>query len=88
MYTPETLRKLALTGSTSGVTMEAHADAWQARETELVEALRRIVSYADHHWTHNNVGAWQVIDAARDAIKKAEGGDGWLLSDGHRAGHG
>ena len=83
MYTPETLRRLSdeiesIPAQNDYGTLDeankarAHAAAWQARDTELIEALNRVVSYADAHWTHNNKGAWRVIDAARAAIKKAE----------------
>lgn len=41
MYTPETLKKLGqAVRSPVGEAMQAHADAWQARETELIEALK------------------------------------------------
>jgi len=99
MYTPETLRRLSdeiesIPAQNDYGTLDeankarSHADAWQARETELIEALDGLLA---HLWdgrkrdVKKDYSLMVAEVAARNAIKKADGG---LLSDGHRAGHG
>ena len=75
MYTPETLRRLSdeiesIPAQNDYGTLDeankarSHADAWQARETELVEALRNLVD--GYPYINDN----PLLVAARLAIKR------------------
>ena len=71
MYTPETLKAYAfgLTyGKPDGPKLREalcqYADAWQARETELVEALKLAKSGLDDYWSDTFPDIVAKIDAA------------------------
>jgi len=70
--TPDDLRAIAPAVPWLRDDIHAAADAWEGQVKEMVQALAKVVSYADSHWTHNNRGAWRVIDEARTAIKGHE----------------
>jgi len=80
MYTPETLKALAeepqIRGTGSAARLRAHANAWQARETELIEALMD-AEFLLHKLSINWLEAASMVDsmkriaeAARATIKK------------------